>query len=341
MASADHRRFIRTCQGLLRMRIEHADFPGGRSRDACRLTLEDGRVVFGTRRGSPRLAALEARVLKKLGREGAPVPKVLAFNGLILIQEDLGNRRLSQAIDRASPEDVHDLLAAALDSLSQIHVAAEAAKLDENLPSIGRDEPWLLGLVNQPAIISDRLSLKPPALDPQALIAHIRIRKPRLIKWDARSGNAIVRDDGGIAWFDWEHCGRRNRLDDLVWLLGDEFAPDLPAVERELLRSHLPAFADDLSLDEATAYVAMFGSLHSCVRLELILDNKDGDAWWDWDYCLERDKVGVTLEGARRLCARGARWAAWSSFTEPLVNWFGDAAAKLDDLDRIERRGAA
>lgn len=341
MASSDQRRFLRTCQGLLGTRIERTEFPGGKSRDACRLILEDGRIAFGTRRESPRLAALEARVLKKLGAEGAPVPRVLAFNGLILIQEDLGARRLSQAIDDASDAEAKELLAAALSSLAQLHRAAEAAGLDENLPSIGRDEPWLRGLLNQPVVISKDLKLPVPDIDQDALLECIRVKKPRLIKWDARCGNAIVKDDGTIAWFDWEHCGRRNRLDDLVWLLGDEFTPDLPHAEEALLQSHLAAFADDFTLDEARAYIGAFGSLHTCVRLELILENKGDGDWWDWAYCLERDKVGVTLKGAERLCARGARWAAWNPLTEPLVPWFAKVMQHLSELGQSEKRGAA
>ncbi len=341
MASSDRRRFLRTCQGLLGSRIEKTEFPGGKSRDACRLILEDGRVAFGTKRESPRLAAIEARVLKKLGAEGAAVPKVLAFNGLILIQEDLGKRRLSQAIDEASDAEVEALLSEALGSLAQIHRAAEATGLDENLPSIGRDEPWLWGLLNQPAVISKELKIPAPDLDQEALLERIRIRKPRLIKWDARCGNAIVKDDGTIAWFDWEHCGRRNRLDDLVWLLGDEFTLNLPEAEERLLQAYLPAFADDLTIDEARAYIAAFGSLHTCVRLELILENKEDGDWWDWDYCLERDKVGITLKGAQRLCTRGARWAGWSPLTEPLRPWFNRVFERLANLDRSEERGAA
>ncbi len=341
MSLGDHRRFIRTCQGLLRTRIERTEFPGGKSRTACRLILEDGRVVIGTRRESPRLAALEARVLKELAARGAPVPKVLAFNGLILIQEDLGERRLSQAIDGAQSTEVQQLLSEALNGLARIHRVAEAAGLDQNLPSIGRDQSWLQGLLNQPAVISNEVDLPIPELDRDALLQRIRIREPRLIKWDARCGNAILQDCGAIAWFDWEHCGRRNRLDDLIWLLGDEFTPNLPDVEEDLLQVYLPVFADDLSIDEARSYVATFGTFHTCVRLELMLENKDGGDWWDWEYCLARDKVGVTLEAAHRLCARGARWAAWSPLTEPLVPWFGRVADRLADMEQTQKHGAA
>ncbi len=341
MASSDHRRFLRTCQGLLRTKIERAEYPGGKSRDACRLILEDGHVVYGTRRDSPKLAGLEARVLKKLGAEGAPVPKVLAFNGLVLIQEDLGDQRLSQAIDGAPPEDAQRLLSAALNSLAQIHRAATAAGLDENVPSIGRDEPWLRGLLDQPTVISKQIDIKPPALDLDALREQIRIRTPRLIKWDARCGNAILRDDGTIAWFDWEHCGARNRLDDLAWLLGDEFTPDDPAIEETMLAEYLPAFGDDLGPEDARSYLSVFGSLHTCVRLELILENKDDGNWWDWDYCLERDKVGVTLEAAQRLCSRGARWAGWNALTHPMVPWFDEVAARLAGIGQAKERGAA
>jgi hypothetical protein len=144
-----------------------------------------------------------------------------------------------------------------------------------------------------------------------------------------------------VAWFDWEHCGARNRLDDLAWLLGDEFTPDMPSVEETLLAEYLPVFGDDLSPEDARSYLSAFGGLHTCVRLELILENKDDGDWWDWDYCLERDKVGVTLDAAQRLCSRGARWAKWSALTHPMVPWFGEVAERLAAIGQAKERGAA
>ncbi|MGY9006875.1 MAG: hypothetical protein ACKVJQ_12455 [Alphaproteobacteria bacterium] len=65
-----------------------------------------------------------------------------------------------------------------------------------------------------------------------------------------------------------------------------------------------------------------FGCLHLCVRLALILSNKDDGAWWDRDTALSGDKVGVTLDEAQRLATRGARWATASTELKPLGRWF-------------------
>lgn len=331
MKPSRRERFVRTCQQLAGARIERVEYPGGKSRDSCRLILEDGRAVYGTQRSSVKAATLEARVLRRLGEQGAPVPKVLAFNGLVLIQEDLGDLRLSQALEPALPGEARRLLTIGLDALVDIYRAAEAAGLDGDVPIIGRDENWLRGLLNQPRVISDQLGLTPPDLDHDEILELLRPRQPRLVKWDARLGNAILQGEAA-AWIDWEHCGARNRLDDLTWVLGDEMMPDLADVEEELLAAYLPAFADGLGADEARARFALFGCFHSCVRLDLILEKKNGGPWWDWQYCLDADKAGVTVAAAQRLCGRGARWASWNPLVVTLGPWFRRVAEKMAAL---------
>ena len=80
--------------------------------------------------------------------------------------------------------------------------------------------------------------------------------------------------DTSVRWIDWEHCGCRDPLDDLVSLLCDEYTPDWPDVEGRLLAHFLPAFVGGSSTDDASDYLATFGALHSCVRLALILEEK-------------------------------------------------------------------
>ena len=171
-----------------------------------------------------------------------------------------------------------------------------------------------------------------PPLDEPALVELIAIDRPEFIKWDARPGNAIARGDGAVAWFDWEHCGARNRLDDVAWLLGDEYTPDLPAAEDRLLAGYLGALEEPWPVERAREYLWTYGSLHACVRLGLILYNRGEGPWWDAGYCLERDKVGVTLEAAERLCGRAARWAAGTHLLAPLGPWFEAMGARLDRL---------
>ena len=156
---------------------------------------------------------------------------------------------------------------------------------------------------------------------------------PRFVKWDARPGNAIIRADGRMAWIDWEDCGARNRLDDMAWLLGDEFVPDLPIeVEERLLAAHVPHFADDMPLADAVEYLSAYGTLHMCVRLGMILNERGGGPWWDQELCLATDQVGVTLEHARRLCRRAARWSARSAIVRALSPWFDEVEKRLGQL---------
>ncbi len=69
--------------------------------------------------------------------------------------------------------------------------------------------------------------------------------------------------------------------------------------EPELLADYLAEFTGD---DPAAAwdYLMTFGTLHMCVRLSLILSRKEDGDWWDRDYCLGGDKIGVTLP---RICS--------------------------------------
>lgn len=333
MSSPGTRKLVAMCQRLLGERVASVDHPGGKSRDSCRLTLRDGRSVYATRRASLERATLEARVLKRLATQGAPVPRVIAFNGAVLIQEDVGDRRVSQALAEASRTEADDVLRSGLDSLARIQEAGSASGLDGEVPRIGRGDGWYDGLLSQPEAVSRQLGIKAPTLDRESISLRLKPPRTRLIKWDARPGNAIVRPDGAVIWIDWEHCGRRNRLDDLIWFLADESTPDLPAAEEALLDDMLPRFADGLSPAEAMEYVLVFGSLHSCVRIALILEKKDGGEWWDPAYCLERDKVGVTPEGLGRLCERGARWASQNPLVQPLLPWFHEVRAAALALD--------
>ena len=329
MPTKDDNRFVKACQRMVGGKIDRVDYPGGESRDSCLLTLNDGRTFYATRRENVKLATLEARVMKGLHAKGGPVPGVLAFNGMLLIQEDVGHHRVSQALAEAVPDAADSLLRIGLDSLAQLHDAGTRAKLDSEVPAIGWDEYWLNGLLAEPAAISRSLAIESPVLDRDAMREKIRARASRLIKWDARPGNAILGSDGAVRWIDWEHCGRRNRLDDMIWFLADEATPDLPEQEDALLDDYVPRFADDLSFDAALSYLRVFGSLHMCVRLGLILEKKDGGDWWDPTYCLARDKAGVTPQGVRRLCDRGTRWSACDPLAQPLTDWFAKVRDRL------------
>ncbi|MGQ7844749.1 hypothetical protein ACUNV4_09740 [Granulosicoccus sp. 3-233] len=332
--SADYRRIAltRATESLLQKQVVGIEYPGGKSRESYRLLLECGSSVIATRRSSLQLARREVSTLGALNVHEAPVPRLLGTNhSQILIQEDLVGQRLSEALKGADADRYRQLIGAALTGLAAIQVAASAEGLESKVDALGDEDSWIHGLLHRPQVIGDYLKAPAPALDQAALTELLRIRQPRFIKWDSRPGNALVTDAGTVKWFDWEHAGKRNRLDDMAWVMGDEFLPDHPAAERSLIDQFLPLYADDLDEGEAYRYLMAYGSFHMVVRLGLILKHMT-DGWWDLDKCIQEDKVGVTLECANALCRRGARWSAECELTAPLADWFAAAERKIAEL---------
>ena len=319
---------ITACQTLLGVQVSGVDLPGG-ARDSIRVFYEDKSAII-TRRKSLQRARLEASALYALRAHGADVPKVLAFDGIWLIQEDLGRRRLSQALREADPTEGEAWLEAALTSLAAAHRAGEAAGLDKIVVTIGGKPEWVTRLLDMPVRLGTLAGSPPPPLRVEELTRMLRVRRPRFIKWDARPGNATAREDGTVAWFDWEHSGCRNWLDDFGWLLADEYAPDLPEAEERLVERHLPSFIDrEEDIDEARTYLTVFATIHSCVRISLILTSKKDKPWRDPKLTLAGDKVGVTREQCRNGLRRAARWAARTPVTEELAPWFEQLVDRL------------
>jgi len=116
----------------------------------------------------------------------------------------------------------------------------------------------------------------------------------------------------------------------MVWLLGDEFIPHRTDVEKRLLETHLPVFADDLSIDEARHYFFTLGVFHLVIRMGLIYKNKKDGRWWNYDKCLAGDKAGVTLKNMLRICKRGKRWAEQTQHAHDLSAWFMEIESTLE-----------
>jgi hypothetical protein len=310
---------------------DHFVFPGGYTRKSAVAVYADGRRLVVTRRRSESRAELEAGVLSALKAGGAPVPAVIKREGRWIVQEYLAGPRLSEALDRTDAAGGRRLIAAAVESLHFVQEAARQTGLEDKVVVIGNKPEWLETLAHMPERIGEHLDLPAPTRDIGAVTALLRVDTPRFVKWDARPGNAAVQEDGSIAWFDWEHAGRRNRLDDLGWLLGDEWSPDDPVLEEEIFARHLGNFGNgDPRADRD--YLATFGTLHMCVRLSLILSRKKGEEWWDRQKSLQGDQIGVTLQEAGKLTRRAARWAAASPLLASLPAWFERINRQLPEL---------
>jgi len=323
---------VRAVEALLNTEVTGVEYPGGKSRESYRLLLTDQRSVIATRRDTLERARREVLTLAALNRQATEVPRLIATNySQILVQEEVAGTRLSQALSDADAMQFTRLLDAALESLRHIQRAATTEGLEDVVDALGADDEWLARLVQRPRVVGEHLDVPAPPLDEAALLTLLAIREPRFVKWDTRPGNALVTSDDRVVWFDWEHTGKRNRLDDVAWLLGDEFLPDFAGAETALIERHAHLFAEDLSAGEAKTYLLAYGSFHIVVRLGLILKHMDGK-WWDQDNCIATDRVGVTLICATRLCRRGARWAAAHPLTAPLAAWFGRVEERVAQL---------
>ncbi|MGO1118568.1 phosphotransferase [Rhodovibrionaceae bacterium A322] len=310
--------------------------PGGRGRRSFRLIFQDGESVIATRRQSLRRADLEVRILRTLREQGAPVPSVLAYKEQWLFQQDFQGPRLSQVLARSPQDRVRHCLLPALDSLVRLRRAADQSDLSRQLPVMGGKKQWITSLIKSTAALPDLPMPPAPMLSVEEIAGRLAVRQPRFIKWDARPGNAIMIRDGSVQWVDWEQCGCRNPLDDVVWMLSDEYTPDDPEGETLLLKHYLPLIDPELSLEEALSYFYLYATFHSAVRLRLILNRKGEGDWWDPAACVARDRVGVTLEHALMLCSRAERWAEMNGPTRSLGLWFRKMAEVIKDLKPVE-----
>lgn len=330
----DKRQAISVCEKLTGERPDDVTFPGGRTRESVRLHFGDNSRIL-TRRPDSDKARREARILRALHENGAPVPEIYAFDGLWMVQEDLGNRRLSFQLNGEDRDERARAMEAAVVGLADCHDAARAAEPLKSAHLLGFKRDWIEKLIQNPRQIGKRIGVSAPRLDMDELVPFLRVRTASVVKWDSRPGNAAIQDDGTCAWFDWEHCGRRNPPDDLAWLLGDEFMPDEPEYEAQILTSHVGRFSKGFdSVEETLLYLLAFGVFHMTVRLEMIVRRRirDGE-WWDFDYCIKGDKIGVAPVCLERLCRRGARWALANEATRPLSGWFANVLGHIQELD--------
>ncbi len=319
----------RACEEVFGSAVVRAS-SAGRSKQVVRFFLEDGRSMIATRRANAARANLEFHVLQKLQSQGARVPKVLAFDGRLLFQEDLGQKRMSLVLRKASRLQGEKLLDSGLLSLADTHARGAAAGLGRVVATLGEGEDWLRFLIDRPRVLGEFLHLPAPKLPVDRLLKLLRVTEAKFIKWDARPPNAVVLAGGELGWIDWENCGRRNRLDDLAWYFGDQSIPDWPDVEGRLLDQHVPAFVDNKSLDEAHEYLAVFGTLHMCVRLSQVFNREKKRGLEGWSD--ESSADGTTqkaLSSARTISIRASRWAGRSPVLDPLSGWLHQVADQI------------
>ena len=316
------------CRTLLDQQPTGATALGGNSRESVRVHFPNSSIIATKRKNSSR-ADMEAIVLRELNIGGGPVPKILHYDKEWLIQEDLGDIRLSIALSKADQKTGHALLSRCLDGLSDIHRIGKERKLDKMLPIIGQKDGWLENFIQIPERLGNHIEIPAPPLNSEELLEQLKIKAHTFLKWDTRPGNIIISNEGKPKWIDWEHCGVRNPLDDFAWLLADEYVPDWPEIEADLFESIFVNLADGLDQENAYRYLTIFGTFHMCHRFSLVLSKKKNGPWWNIEECLLNDRVGVFQVAATRTRNRAKRWAAENELTAPLCPWLDKISALI------------
>ena len=304
-------------------------FPGGTSRSAFVVDMGHGVFVFANRE-DPDTAQLEGIVLKNLAATGR-VPKLVGVHAGWVVQECLEGDRLPVSLDRLNDDvEREPLLVAAIESLLVIHDCAASEKLAHRVPKLGVAENWLNRRVATADEISRAVRIPFPDIDHERIVSKLDVRRDEFVKWDARPGNALVQG-AGVAWFDWEDCGRSKALDDLVFLMLDEWNPISAQLEEKLLSRFLGDFCRSQSRDEGEEYFRLFGVTHCIIRLKsaLKLHSREGK-WWDREYCLMNDKVGVTAEETSRLMDRIRRYSDGVAELKSLAYWAQEIEKKYE-----------
>lgn len=302
--------------------------PGGTSRPVYIIDMA-GKPYVIAKRDNKYDAKVEAIVLKALSPSGH-VPEFIARQGKWIIQEFIDGTRLPIIIDEEADMSTRvKYVSQGLDSLLDIQDIARRLRLEQKVPRLGVVEKWIPRRIGAVDEISSMLNINGPDLQRRAIGNIYNYKQTDFVKWDSRPGNALRKDNKTI-WFDWEDCGRRCRLDDLVCYLSDEWTNISAEAEGSLIEKYLPLFWRDSSDERATHYFYVAGCLQILFRLRLAVRYYDRDSkWWDRDYCLAGDKVGVTPGEVLRLCERLMRWSRQDEILHPFGPWAREVLSVL------------
>lgn len=309
-------------------------FPGGESRSAFFVKIS-GVVYVIARRENLNDAAIEAIVLKTLsGTES--IPKLIARQQHWIVQEFIDGPRLPIALDDSNESVCLDLAEEALTSLYQLHQAAKSEGLQHRVPRIGIRPGWQEARIGEPISISKSYDLNMPNINFEGIQSTLNVGFHDFIKWDSRPGNAILSNEN-VKWFDWEDCGRRCAVDDLVCFAQDEWLSLPNKSQLELVEKWIGHFSGSLSEDEAWIYFLAASIVHLSFRLSLIVNHKkERNGWWDREKCLQGDKVGVTKKEAELTCRRIYSLANTHPLLTPYKDWLSDILVPLGvDSERV------
>ncbi|MGO4908111.1 hypothetical protein ACEN2J_07230 [Pseudorhodobacter sp. W20_MBD10_FR17] len=305
--------------------VLQVDSPGGEGRASYRLSFGD-RTVIATLRPNFRRTHVEAFTLKKLSPFCSDLPQCLGVDGEILFQSDVGGARLNIEISKASRSHRDTLAHEAVSSIFRIHAAGRKAKLHESVPHLGQNQAWINNFVNGISILQEFQNRQSTNLDIQSLCEKLAVRGTQFVKWDCRSGNAAIGQDGKLRWFDCEYSGARHGAEDFAWLIGDESWPISPQDMEAIVAD---CFDPDISqnVTDYLDYMALYITFHSAQRLKLIISEVTRRGWSSKSRVRAYDKAGAHPEFAAQICRVGRYFAQRNRETQTLARDFDDAEA--------------
>ena len=318
--------------GCLPVGVDHV---GGNDRNAFLVDMGD-RSYFFTKRGRLVDARIEARVLRML-EPSVHTPRLKANVEDWIVQEYLEGTRLPVLLNSLdSMKKREKAVSSALEALLHIYALAEKLNMKDQLPIIGEQRDWFVHRLQAAKRLSKDTGIGLPDVDYDLLLDTFSAPRDQFIKYDARPGNTLV--DGNLAyWFDWEDCGAGNTLEDLAFVLCDEWTAIDADTEEQLIDRFLPFFRQQKSHDEALHYLTVYGVIQTTVRLRMALKYRMRDGkWWDRDECLSGDKVGVTQTETARLCERGKRWSQRLPELKGFEVWFNEIKGFFEIPDHKE-----
>ena len=204
--------------------------PGGKTRESFRVETERRRIIVTCRKVARR-GLREAQVLEQLQPLTDLTPRFLGFQDGILLQSDLGDHRLSLALQGQGEANCREGIRRAFVSLAEIQ---EAANEGATLPAIFSTPGTVKGLVTSVPEQATTQGLPLPQVDGQVVHKMLTVPATSFVKWDARAGNAMVSDEARVCWFDFEWAGWRSGLEDFAWGFADENWPLGPEATLEI-----------------------------------------------------------------------------------------------------------
>lgn len=301
--------------------VTDVDAPGGEDRASLLLSLDDERQVFATLRPNFRRTHLEAFVLTELGQYCDDLPQCLGVVGEVMFQSNVGDRRLNIEIAKAGGAKRKALAEDAVAAIFRIHAAARETKLHEMLPHLGTNSDWIENFVGAIRFFQEMSGGISNQFDPNAVAERLSGHVGQFVKWDCRSGNAAIDDNGTLRWFDFEYCGMRHGAEDLAWLIGDEAWPLRPP---DMVDVIIDAFNPECgySIEDYLDYLSVYVTFHVVQRVKLITKEARKRGWLSKTRIRKYDDAGVHPDFAAQACKVGAYFSAQSPLTAMLSRNF-------------------